>query len=169
MAVGQTSFSSVFEGLIDALSMLNLETLVLWFPIFICGVAALFDLRAREIPIWLPIAMIFSVPLKLYGISSESNWWVHVAGGFVALLGGLVVGYGDRFGGGDIKLFAALGAWFGLHAVLPLALWVAIAGIPFAILAGIRKQNDFAYAPAILVGVMVHTIAPRLLTQIAGL
>ena len=78
----------------------------------------------------------------------------------------LVVGCGDRFGGGDVKLFGALGAWFGLFAVFPLALWIAIAGLPLAIVAAMRKQSDFAYAPAIFAGVCVHCASPDLIQRI---
>jgi len=108
--------------------------------------------------------MIIASSAGAFGIA----WWEHLAGAVMATGLGVVVGYGDRFGGGDVKLFGALGAWFGLYAVIPLALWIAIAGLPLAVIAAIRKQQDFAYAPAILLGVCVHVAAPDLLQRIAS-
>jgi prepilin peptidase CpaA len=142
--------------------------LVLWIPIALCLIAMYFDLRSREIPDWLPLALVALFGARVAALDNPLPWWQHVLGGLFALILGLIVGYGDRFGGGDIKLFGAIGLWFGMAAVLPLALWIAIAGLPLAIIAAVRKQNDFAYAPAILIGVCVHAFAPDLLSRIAS-
>ena len=111
------------------------------------------------------VILLGSPLLWLFGVSGFA-WWEHLAGAIVATLAGLLVGRGDRFGGGDVKLFGALGAWFGLFAVFPLALWIAIAGLPLAIVAAMRKQSDFAYAPAIFAGVCVHCASPDLIQRI---
>jgi Flp pilus assembly protein protease CpaA len=140
--------------------------LFLLFPVFACGVAVVQDLRSREISDWLSIIIIAIFPVRMM-IGEASPWWQHLIGGALAMMLGLVVGRHDRFGGGDIKLFAALGLWFGVSAVVPLALWIAIAGLPLAIIAAVRKQTDFAYAPAIFVGVCVHVLVPDLLVHIA--
>ena len=144
------------------------EQLVLALPVLACTVAVYNDLRSREIPDWLPIMLVALLPARLLVMHDLMPWWHHISGGVAALLLGLLVGYGERFGGGDIKLFAALGIWFGLFAVIPLALWIAIAGLPLAIIAALRKQSDFAYAPAILAGVCVHVLVPDLLQRIAN-
>jgi prepilin peptidase CpaA len=144
------------------------ETILLWVPVIICGIAVFHDLRSREIPNWLPLIILLLVPAHLVTTSSGSIWWQHISGGLVALIAGMMVGHKDRFGGGDIKLFAALGTWFGILSVVPLALWIAIAGLPLAIAAAMRKQSDFAYAPAIFIGVCVHVAAPDLLSRIAS-
>ncbi len=140
-----------------------MDILFFWIPILTCGLAVVFDLRSREIPNALALGLLAVLPLKLVFADSGPSWWMHIAGGVVALLVASVVGYGDRFGGGDIKLFAALGAWFGLFAIIPLALWTAIAGLPLAVIAALRKQQDFAYAPAIFLGVCVYVLSPDLL------
>ncbi len=144
------------------------ETILISVPVIICGIAVVHDLRSREIPNWLPLVILLLAPAHLVMTSSGSLWWQHVCGGLVALVTGMIVGHKDRFGGGDIKLFAALGAWFGILSVVPLALWIAIAGLPLAVAAAMRKQSDFAYAPAIFVGVCVHVAAPDLLSRIAS-
>ncbi len=144
------------------------ESLILWLPVLVCGIAVYHDLRSREIPDWLPVAMAVLFPVQLLGIVPSLGWWQHLFGGLVGLILGLIVGYGDRFGGGDIKLFAALCLWFGVFSVIPLAMWIAIAGLPVAIIAAMRKQSDFAYAPAIFLGVCVHVMAPTLLNQLVS-
>jgi len=52
--------------------------------------------------------------------------------------------------------------------LIPLSLWTAVAGLPFAVIAAMRSRRDFAYCPAILIGVCVHTIMPDLLQRIVG-
>ncbi|QDV12601.1 Type IV leader peptidase family protein [Rosistilla oblonga] len=144
------------------------ESLLWWLPAMACGVAVYHDVRTREIPDWLPIMLVVLVPVRMVVAGSVGAWWQHLAGGLLALAIGLLIGRGDRFGGGDIKLFAAIVLWFGLMSLVPLALWIAIAGLPFAVLAAAKEQQDFAYAPAILVGVCVYSIAPDLLQRIMG-
>ncbi|MEM7478385.1 MAG: A24 family peptidase [Planctomycetota bacterium] len=137
-------------------------------PVLIVAIAAGVDLRSREIPdrIWLAILVL--IPVRVCWLWPEINLWQLPVGGIVALLLACLIAQGDRFGGGDVKLFAALGAWFGLFAILPLALWIAIAGLPLAVIALLRKQEDFAYGPAILIGVLIHALNPNLLKQIVS-
>jgi len=143
------------------------EIILFLIPVVGTAIAVGCDLRSREIPDWVPIVIVLLIPLQFVVSDHSIAWWQHVAGAIVALTIGLIVGYGDRFGGGDIKLFAALGGWFGLFAVVPLALWISIAGLPLAFWAAARKQGDFAYAPAIFAGVCVHAFVPDLLGRIA--
>lgn len=140
---------------------------LIWLlPIALCGFATAHDLRRREIPDWIPLVILACTPLLcLFGVSGFA-WWEHLTGAIVATFAALWIGRGDRFGGGDVKLFGALGAWFGLYAVIPLALWIAIAGLPLAFIAAARKQSDFAYAPAIFAGVCVHCLSPDLIQRI---
>ncbi len=137
-------------------------------PVALTAIAALVDLRSREIPDWIWIALVALVPFRVWWLWPELSIWHPVAGAAIALLIGCLVAGNDRFGGGDVKLFAALGAWFGITAVLPLTLWCAIAGLPLAVLAAVRGQTDYAYGPAILIGVAVHWLVPDLLGRIGG-
>ncbi len=144
-----------------------LEASIVWIPIVIGAIAVVFDLRSREIPDSLSIVLVLLAFLQLALPITSLTWWSRLLGGLVALLVGAVLAYRDGFGGGDVKLFAALGCWFGIGGVFPLALWIALAGLPLALIAAARKQVDFAYAPAILIGVCVHSFAPHLLHQLA--
>lgn len=146
---------------------LVLEASIIWLPIVISAIAVVFDLRSREIPDSLSVVLALLAFLQLALANSTLTWWSRLLGGLAALTIGVVLAYRDGFGGGDVKLFAALGCWFGLGGVFPLALWIALAGLPLALIAAARKQKDFAYAPAILIGVCVHSFAPHLLHQLA--
>ena len=137
-------------------------------PVALVLVATITDIRRREIPDLIWIAIVLLVPIRVWWLWPEITIWHLPLGGFVALLVGCLVAGNERFGGGDVKLFAALGTWFGVGAVAPLALWIGIAGLPLAIAAALRNQNDFAYGPAILVATTLHAFVPNLLGRIGG-
>ena len=137
-------------------------------PVLLVIVAAVIDLRRREIPDWVWIAILVLMPLRVWWLWPQVALWHPLAGAVTALLIGCVVAGDDRFGGGDVKLFAALGAWFGIVAVIPLAMWCAIAGLLLAVVAALRGQKDYAYGPAIAIGVVVHWWIPDLLGRIGG-
>ena len=52
----------------------------------------------------------------------------------------------DAFGGGDIKLLAAVGAWLGL---LPVVYTILAASVLFAVFAFVMRRRDGAFGPAI--------------------
>ena len=148
----------------STLALISIDLLV----VLLCLIAAAIDLRFREIPDSIWILIVALMPLRIWWLWPDVPTWHCVVGAVVALaIGGLVAGE-DRFGGGDVKLFAALGGWFGIFAVVPLAMWCAIAGLVLAIVAAMRKQNDYAYGPAITIGVIVHWLVPDLLGRIGG-
>lgn len=142
--------------------------LIFWFPIALCGIAMAFDLRTREIPDTISIVLVVASVLALVGSMVPPAWHSRLLGGLIALLLGTVLARRDGFGGGDVKLFAALGCWFGVGSLFALAIWTALAGLPLAMIALARKQPDFAYAPAIFTGVCVHSFFPDLLQRIAS-
>ena len=91
-------------------------------------------------------------------IAAALGWTIPLSTSFW----GLIVGFGPLWfisaaykmlrgyhgmGGGDLKLLAALGAWFGWHAILPIVLISSIVGlcviVPRKFLAG--HGNDFKY------------------------
>ncbi|MEM8669868.1 MAG: A24 family peptidase [Planctomycetota bacterium] len=139
-----------------------------FIPVAVCCVAAFIDLRTREIPDSLWISLLLFIPIRLWFLTPEIVIWHLFAGGLVALALGCFVAFGDRFGGGDVKLFAAVGAWYGIYAVASIAMWCAIAGLILAVIALLRGKKDFAYGPAIAAAVAVHWFAPDLLAQIGG-
>lgn len=58
----------------------------------------------------------------------------------------------DAFGGGDIKLLAALGAWLGLEGVI---YTILLSCLLFAVYSLIRKQRAGAFGPALAVSAIV--------------
>ena len=69
-------------------------------------------------------------------------------------------------GGGDVKLLAAIGAAVGPWTLLSILAWMAVAGGVLALIAAARGKRDFAYVPAIAVGVMVETLWPGGLARV---
>ncbi len=123
-----------------------------WSALGLTAVAMAFDLRSREIP--------DAVPLALAGVAlAAAGTGTHPAGVQGMLLGaaiGLGVGviaFGvGAFGGGDAKLIAALGACLGATVLVRVLLLAALAGGLLAALALVRRQREFAAAPAIAFG-----------------
>lgn len=90
--------------------------LLLLAPLIVALVAAaVVDLRSRRIPNWL------TAPLAVGGLVASVAWDGPVAGGWGWALAGLLAGLALNLplfllrirGGGDVKLFAAVGAWIG--------------------------------------------------------
>ena len=67
---------------------------------------------------------------------------------------GLILFRLGGFGGGDVKLLASLGAVLGVKGELGVMFYVAVMGAMFALAAHIRREREFAYAPAIALGLL---------------
>jgi prepilin peptidase CpaA len=127
-------------------------------PLGLLVAATWHDLRKREIPDWISLA------LGLWAAGTALMGW-H-AGGWTELAVGAVLGFAltaplfwlGGIGGGDVKLITALGACLGPWGLLQTLFWVAVAGGVLALIAKLRKQADFAYVPAILVGVALYCV-----------
>lgn len=132
-------------------------------PIFLLLGASIQDLRTREVPDSFSIAILVTAV-----VSIAAGWWqlAWLASGLGVVVGLLMTAplfYMGGFGGADVKLVVALGAWFGPLSLLGLLFWVAVMGGLFALIAKARNQKDFAYVPAILVGTMIHACWPTVL------
>lgn len=137
-------------------------------PLLLIGCATVCDLRSRTIPDWVPGAILaWGILATALGWSSVS--WLGVLGGIMlGLLVGLPLFAAGAFGGGDVKLVAALGAALGPLALLSTLFWVAIAGGILAALALWRGRRDLAYVPAIALGLLIYSLHMEL-TRHAGL
>ncbi|MFO1034052.1 MAG: prepilin peptidase [Hyphomicrobiales bacterium] len=96
--------------------------------------AALTDLSSFRIPNWItgliallffPMALATHMPLETFG-------W-HLLAGAVLFVAGFILFSVGLFGGGDAKLMAAAGLWFGTSESLPFMVMTVMAGGALAI------------------------------------
>ena len=110
---------------------------------------------------------ILTIPLLLLGVFASCNDM-----GFVAInesVLGAVVGYflpvavsllivwrkKDAFGGGDIKLMSAIGAWLGVKGLLYVVVLSSILGIVYGIF---NKKTSLAFGPMIAIAGIVIAV-----------
>jgi prepilin peptidase CpaA len=120
-------------------------------------VAAIVDLRQRQLPAWLTLGGIASGVLVATAAGLESlevSLIGLLVGGIIllpfALLGGI--------GWADVLLLGAVGAWEGSGFALQTALWMALIGAILAIVAWRRGERIFPYVPAIALGAVVSSV-----------
>lgn len=97
------------------------------------AVAAVIDWRSRRIPNWLTFSLVISGLAQAFTHQPTVSPWY-------AMLG-LLAGFGLTFvmyaigalGGGDVKLLAGVGAWFGPHAALAVFCVVGVLGMLMAL------------------------------------
>ena len=92
-------------------------------------VAALSDVSTFRIPNWLtgltaalffPMAFFTGMPLAEFG--------THLLAGVILFVAGFALFSFGLFGGGDAKLMAAAGLWFGTSQTMPFLVFTALAG-----------------------------------------
>jgi prepilin peptidase CpaA len=102
---------------------------IAWWPtLIVLAVASFTDMRSRRIPNWLVL------PFMVAGIAVSG--WLHGWNGIGQSVGGLalaaaVLGVFSRMGGmgmGDVKLYAAIGAWIGPSQLLLAMVITGLAG-----------------------------------------
>ena len=115
--------------------------------------------------------------LGMSGIKLESAVWGAVAGygslrlvywGFKLATGKEGMGYGD------FKLFAALGAWFGWQALIPIILMAsvigAVVGIGMKFSSGLREGGYVPFGPFLaLAGLTALMVSPGRMLEFVGL
>jgi prepilin peptidase CpaA len=130
------------------------------FLICLLVVAVVCDLRRREIPdsvsLVIAVSGVVLASCGLLPVTVGSSVLGVVCGCVVGSLAFVFAG----FGGGDAKLVGSVGAWLGVWGLFTALFWVAITGMLLAFLAAARGHKDYAYAPAILVGVTAFLIRP---------
>jgi prepilin peptidase CpaA len=126
--------------------------------LLLASIAALYDLRTREIPDWV------SALLAGCAVVATAVGWTDVT--WIALIYGALLGLAlsfplfalGGFGGGDVKLVVALGAALGPTSLLSALFWVALFGGALALVAILRGRRIFAYAPAIALGILAYWV-----------
>jgi prepilin peptidase CpaA len=130
----------------------------MWLAFGLLVVGTVWDLRRREIPDAIPLALIASA-VAATALGRSPHGWLGLLLGFILALGlGMLLFWRGGFGGGDVKVLAALGAIVGPGSLFPLLFCVAMAGGLFAVVAVARGKSDLAYAPAITLGFLAFMI-----------
>jgi prepilin peptidase CpaA len=123
-------------------------------------IAAFSDLRYREIPDWIPLAVVGLAGVAAMLGAANIRWWMVVSGGLVGLAVGVALFRFGKLGGGDAKLIAALGALLGPVGLWFALFWMALAGGVLALIAAAFGRRDYAYAPAIAIGFAAYLVYP---------
>ena len=130
----------------------QMAAMIFLIPLLLLVIAMIFDYRTREIPDWISLGLV-GVAIVAAIIGWEGiRWWMVLSGGMLGLLVGSLLFHYAEFGGGDAKLIIGIGSILGPVGLLIALFWMAIAGGVLALIAMIRGQRDYAYAPAIAAG-----------------
>jgi leader peptidase (prepilin peptidase)/N-methyltransferase len=101
------------------------------------------------------------------GLSMAESFW-GASAGYMGLWGvfwvfKLFTGL-DGLGQGDFKLLAALGAWFGAQALLPIVLIASFLGVCYAVLK--RRYGQVPFGPSlVMAGLLVLLLGPQQLIK----
>ena len=133
-------------------------SLILWF-LWILMLAAEVDFRTYLLPDMLtwPLLVLGFLYAAVYGgwISAPESAIGAGIGYFLPVIASLPVillKKQEVFGGGDVKLLSALGAWFGVDKLLSL---IILSTVLFFIYALIRRKKDGAFGPAIALSAII--------------
>ena len=120
---------------------------------------------------------LIAAALKLTAVGLPASLWGAVVG-YLSLWGvywafKLITGK-DGMGYGDFKLFAALGAWFGWQALIPIILMAsvigAIVGIAMKFSSGLREGGYIPFGPFLAgAGLTAMFFGPAAILQVVGL
>lgn len=122
-----------------------------WLLYALLAAAAVSDIRSLKIPNALPIAIAASSALILFaGGAAPVDYGTAAFSGLI----GLGVGYAfyafGLMGAGDGKLFAAAATWFSAGTLLPVSLFVSLAGVALALaLLAIRTMRGLRTADSV--------------------
>lgn len=152
---------AVITSALSYLAFVSLgEHYVVWHLIFVWILLLLFEIDKRMFL----LPDILTIPLLIIGFSYAaltSGWVISgesaigaLAGYFLPVIASmlLVWKHKDAFGGGDIKLLSAIGAWVGLEKLLYV---IILSCIIFGLYALINRKKDGAFGPAIVMASMI--------------
>ena len=134
-----------------------------FLTLYICLLILLAEIDFRS----LLLPDILTVPLLLVGLfvacfnmsslTIEESVVGALIGYFLPVLVTLLIVWykKDAFGGGDIKLLSALGAWLGVESLLNVIAIASVLGIIYAIL---KRKSSLAFGPMIAVAGIIVAI-----------
>jgi prepilin peptidase CpaA len=137
-----------------------MNVLVVTITLVLLLLATVCDLRKREVPDWIAVAILLWGTVATIFRLHEVGWLDLMLGTAIGFGLGAVVFYFGGLGGGDVKLLAAIGAVSGPIGLLFVLFWMALAGGLLAFVAVARGRREFAYVPAITLGFAAALIYP---------
>ncbi len=137
-----------------------MDVLILIVPVVLLMIGTWCDLRTREIPDCVSVALILIGSAAAGFGWAGVRWWMVLSGCLLGVIIGLALFQFARFGGGDAKLIAGIGAILGPVGLLFALFWMAVFGGVLALIAMIRGQRDYAYGPAIAAGYVAYLVYP---------
>jgi prepilin peptidase CpaA len=141
---------------------------MIWIAVTLLAIASIHDLLYREIPDWISAALFLVAAVAIVLGRHEAGWAGLLLGAGLMLAVGSILFAVGGLGGGDIKLLTALGALLGPVGLANTVFWVALAGGCLSVVALMRKQRDFAYVPAIALGLLVYGAWPGATAAVLG-
>lgn len=131
---------------------------MLLITLFLLVIATIHDLRTREIPDWISVVLLVCAVVGVGANLLDTGWWGMLFGLLLSFaIGATLFGLGN-WGGGDAKLIIALGALLGPKGLLITLFWMALAGGCLAVVAKARGQSNFAYVPALTIGLAAYVL-----------
>jgi prepilin peptidase CpaA len=105
-------------------------------------IAAVTDVMSYRIPNWLTILIaVLFLPMAFLTHMPLMEFGSHVLAGIILFVVGYALFAFGIFGGGDSKLMAAAGLWFGTSQVMPFLVLTSLAGLALA--AGVMLWSIF--------------------------
>ncbi len=163
-------YSSILTGVISVIvTYLVFENVVQAhiFPCFYLGfiwlllVMALVDIRIELLPDILTIPfLILGVVAANFGALDVTAIWSSLGlafGYFMPVVACLLIAWRNRyaFGGGDIKLLAGLGAWFGIGSLLSIVIISSVIMLVFCL---VNKKRAYAYGPFLVFAAFIEMV-----------
>jgi len=104
----------------------------LWLALSISALAAILDVKKRIIPNWLTYSALL-LGLLTTAVNAEFSFIDSILGLCIGFFLTLILYIRNSLGGGDLKLFAAMGAIIGYPLILSLLLWTCVTGFMVAL------------------------------------
>jgi prepilin peptidase CpaA len=136
------------------LALMPMFALLVW--------AVVIDLRSRRIPNWLTAALAVSGLAQSFINLGATGHGIAPSQALLGFLTGLALNAGLFLlrirGGGDVKLFAAVGAWLGPLAILEIFIAATVVAMLLAVLQGIvtRRMAELLHNTGLLAVSIAH-------------
>lgn len=131
------------------------------FAVTIAGAAAVLDARSATIPNWITLPPLIAAPLVYATVLGIEYGVQCLASAFVSGVAPYLMFRREGMGGGDVKLFAALGAVAGFDPLVGVRIqWVAFAAAMFVALCRLAWRRRLITTLASAVALPLNRVLP---------